>query len=128
MEAIVICRGLGKRYGAGDTAVHALQDVDLEIHRGEFLSLSGPSGSGKTTLLNHIGGLDRPSSGEVSVDGRKLGELDKGQLADLRLEKIGFVFQARRGPTARSKPEAGRQECSHCRSCRIRCGNTRRSH
>jgi putative ABC transport system ATP-binding protein len=94
MEAIVICHGLGKRYGAGDTAVHALQDVDLEIHRGEFLSLSGPSGSGKTTLLNHIGGLDRPTSGEVSVDGRKLGELDKGELADLRLEKIGFVFQA----------------------------------
>jgi putative ABC transport system ATP-binding protein len=94
MEAIVTCRGLSKRYGSGETAVHALRNVDLDIGQSEFLSLSGPSGSGKTTLLNHIGGLDRPSSGEVAVAGQRLGELGKGELADLRLEKIGFVFQA----------------------------------
>jgi putative ABC transport system ATP-binding protein len=93
-EPIVTCRRLSKRYGAGETAVHALREVDLSIHAGELLSLSGPSGSGKTTLLNHIGGLDRPSSGEVIVAGRTLGALDKGELADLRLQRIGFVFQA----------------------------------
>jgi len=91
---IVSCRRLNKQYGQGETAVHALQDVDLDIRTGEFLSLSGPSGSGKTTLLNHLGGLDRPTSGEVTVAGHRLGELGKGELADLRLNKIGFVFQA----------------------------------
>jgi putative ABC transport system ATP-binding protein len=93
-EPVVICRHLSKRYGEGETSVHALREVNLEIRKGDFLSLSGPSGSGKTTLLNHIGGLDRPTSGDVCVLGRLLGDLDKGALADLRLEKIGFVFQA----------------------------------
>ena len=91
---IVQCRGLSKSYGEGEALVHALQDVDLDISAGDFLSLSGPSGAGKTTLLNHLGGLDRPTSGDVTVDGQDLGELDKGALADLRLNKIGFVFQA----------------------------------
>ncbi len=94
MESIVICRQLSKRYGEGETAVHALREVDLDIRPGEFVSLSGPSGSGKTTLLNHIGGLDQPTSGEVTVDGQRLDRLDKGALADLRLQKIGFIFQA----------------------------------
>ncbi len=94
LEAIVSCRHLNKQYGQGETAVHALQDVDLDIRAGEFLSLSGPSGSGKTTLLNHLGGLDRPTSGEVTVAGHRLSKLGKGALADLRLNKIGFVFQA----------------------------------
>ncbi len=94
LQAIVSCRHLNKQYGQGEMAVHALQDVDLDIRAGEFVSLSGPSGSGKTTLLNHLGGLDRPTSGEVTVAGHRLSELDKGELADLRLNKIGFVFQA----------------------------------
>ena len=93
-KSIVQCRGLSKSYGSGDALVHALQEVDLDISTGEFVSLSGPSGSGKTTLLNHLGGLDRPTSGDVVVDGQSLGALDKGRLADLRLNKIGFVFQA----------------------------------
>lgn len=91
---IVECRHLSKVYGEGQTLVHALRDVSLDIRAGEFVSLSGPSGSGKTTLLNHLGGLDRPSSGSVTVDGQPLEAMDNGALADLRLNRIGFVFQA----------------------------------
>lgn len=94
MEPIVCCRGLCKQYGDGETAVEALRAVDLDIHPGDFLSLSGPSGSGKTTLLNHLGGLDLPTRGDVRVGDAWLGKLDRGALADLRLSKIGFVFQA----------------------------------
>ncbi|HUW99122.1 MAG TPA: ABC transporter ATP-binding protein [Acidiferrobacter sp.] len=91
---IVQCRGLTKTYGVRATLVYALHDVDLDIDAGDFVSLSGPSGSGKTTLLNHLGGLDQPTSGTVTVAGQSLGALDKNSLADLRLNKIGFVFQA----------------------------------
>ena len=72
----------------------ALRGVDLDIRRGDFATLAGPSGSGKTTLLNMIGGLDRPSAGTVTVDGQELGQMGKAELAELRLHKIGFVFQA----------------------------------
>ena len=74
--------------------VHALREVSLEVERGDFVSLAGPSGSGKSTLLNVIGGLDRPTSGSVVVDGTDFGALTDAQLADVRLHKIGFVFQA----------------------------------
>ncbi len=74
--------------------MHALRGVDLDVAAGEFVSLAGPSGSGKSTLLNLIGALDRPSTGDVVVDGVALSQLDEAQLADLRLTKIGFVFQA----------------------------------
>ena len=93
-EAIVSCRGVEKRYRQGAFEVPALQGVDLDIRAGDFATLAGPSGSGKTTLLNMIGGLDRPSAGTVIVDGQDLGALDKAALAQLRLHKIGFVFQA----------------------------------
>ncbi len=92
--AIVSCRGLEKRYKLGTIEVPALNGIDLDIAAGDFATLAGPSGSGKTTLLNMIGGLDRPSGGIVSVDGDDLGQLDKGHLTELRLHKIGFVFQA----------------------------------
>jgi len=92
--AIVTCRGLSKVYSDGAVKVAAVNGVDLDIAAGDFATLSGPSGSGKTTLLNLIGGLDRPTSGIVKVDGEALGNLDTAHLADLRLHKIGFVFQA----------------------------------
>jgi putative ABC transport system ATP-binding protein len=83
-----------KGYGSGPQATRALERLDLEVGRGEFVSVMGPSGSGKTTLLNLMAGLDVPDGGEVVVDGARLAVLADHQLADLRLRKIGFVFQA----------------------------------
>lgn len=94
MAPIVTCRGLSKTFGKGELAVHALKDVDLDIMSGDIATLAGPSGSGKTTLLNMIGALDEPTSGEVSVDGQPLSGLSRSRLSDLRLSKIGFVFQS----------------------------------
>jgi putative ABC transport system ATP-binding protein len=91
---IVECEKICRNYGEGSLEVRAVRDLDLTVDEGEFVSLSGPSGSGKTTLLNLIGGLDRLSSGEITVAGRRLDTLSKTELADLRLHEIGFVFQA----------------------------------
>jgi putative ABC transport system ATP-binding protein len=85
---------LTRTYQDEAVPVQALVDVDFELRAGEFVSLAGPSGSGKSTLLNLIGGLDRPTSGEVYVDGVALSTLNEAHLSDLRLNKIGFVFQA----------------------------------
>jgi len=93
-EPIVTCRGVTKTYGTGKLAVHALADVDLDIMPGDFATVAGPSGSGKTTLLNMIGALDQPTSGEISVNGQGLSGLGNGRLSELRLKKIGFVFQS----------------------------------
>jgi putative ABC transport system ATP-binding protein len=90
----VSCRKVNKIFAQGELAVHALSDVDLEIAAGGFVCLSGPSGSGKTTLLNMIGGLDRPSSGDITVAGRRIDQMSLSDLAELRLQHIGFVFQA----------------------------------
>lgn len=94
MEPIVTCRGLTKTFGKGDLAVHALRGIDLDILPGDFATLAGPSGSGKTTLLNMIGALDHPSSGEVTVEGQPLSGLSRSASSDLRLTRIGFVFQS----------------------------------
>ncbi|NIJ40677.1 putative ABC transport system ATP-binding protein [Parvibaculum indicum] len=94
MTAIVDCKGITKHYRQGSIDVPALRGVDLAIEQGDFASLAGPSGSGKTTLLNIVGGLDRPTDGTISIDGQDLTALDNEDLADLRLRKIGFVFQA----------------------------------
>jgi len=94
METIVHCRNLGKTYRQGDISVKALNGINFDIVKGEFVALAGPSGSGKTTLLNLIGGLDRPDAGEVVVNGRSFHDLSASQLAELRLNHIGFVFQA----------------------------------
>ena len=93
-DVVVECRGVTRVYQEESVPVHALRGVDFEVRRGEFVSLSGPSGSGKSTLLNIIGGLDRPTEGDVIVDGVHLNPLSPSALADLRLHKLGFVFQA----------------------------------
>jgi putative ABC transport system ATP-binding protein len=94
MEGIVVCEKVSKTYHVDHISVPALNDVDLEIGRGQFVTLAGPSGSGKTTLLNVVGGLDQPSAGKVSLEGRRVDQLSAAALADLRLEHVGFVFQA----------------------------------
>ncbi len=88
------CIDLCKFFQQGDVVIKALDHVSLDIEEGSFICLSGPSGSGKTTLLNAIGGLDKLDSGEVHFDGRRVDQLGKGPMADLRLHHIGFVFQA----------------------------------
>jgi putative ABC transport system ATP-binding protein len=85
---------LWKTFGKGETAVHAVQNVSVTIRSGEFVALCGPSGSGKTTLVNLIGGLTDPTRGRVLVDGRDVGAMSERQRAQLRLDRIGFVFQA----------------------------------
>jgi putative ABC transport system ATP-binding protein len=90
----VRCIDLCKTYRQGDQDIKALDHVNLEIESGGFVCLSAPSGGGKTTLLNAIGGLDIPDSGEVWISGERIDTLKKGDLAKLRLSKIGFVFQA----------------------------------
>ena len=92
--ASVSCKDLCKTFTQGDSIITGLDKVTLDIDKGDFLCLSGPSGSGKTTLLNAIGGLDTPDSGEITVAGQRTDQLSKGQLADMRLHNIGFVFQA----------------------------------
>jgi len=82
-----------KVYGSGDTLVTAIDDLDLAIERGEFVVVAGPSGSGKTTLLQLLGALDRPTRGEVRFEDRDLARLGDGELARLRRERLGFVFQ-----------------------------------
>jgi len=92
--ADIRCIELCKTYHQGDAVIRALDHVTLDIGPGSFICLMGPSGSGKTTLLNAIGGLDELDSGEIAIDGTRVDRLPKGELADLRLHHIGFVFQA----------------------------------
>ena len=92
-DALVQIRQLVKHYTRGKQTVEVLHGIDLDIPRGDFVALMGPSGSGKTTLLNLIGGLDTPTSGSVSVDGRRIDQLSGGELAAWRAHNVGFVFQ-----------------------------------
>jgi putative ABC transport system ATP-binding protein len=91
-EAIIMTERLGKIYG-GRVKTEALKDISLEIERGSFTCIVGPSGHGKSTLLHIVGGLDRPTSGKVLIDGLELTQMTDNELADLRLRIIGFVFQ-----------------------------------
>ena len=92
--SIVEISGVDKTYQQGKVSVHALKNIDLAIEKGSFAALAGPSGSGKTTLLNIIGGLDAPDHGDVRVDENAYQEMTQTQMAELRLHRIGFVFQA----------------------------------
>jgi putative ABC transport system ATP-binding protein len=93
MENVVEIRDLHKTY-RDHFDVHALRGIDLDVARGDFMTIAGPSGSGKTTLLNIVGGLDESTEGSVVVEGRDLGALSKSELADLRRTRLGFVFQS----------------------------------
>ena len=91
---IVECEGVSKTYHQGQIDVHALREVSVAIEPGSFMAIAGPSGSGKTTLLNLIGSLDTADEGQIVVDGNDYAKMSPSQLADLRLRKIGFIFQA----------------------------------
>jgi putative ABC transport system ATP-binding protein len=94
VNPILQVKDLTKTYKLESVETQALRGVSLEINAGEFTALAGPSGSGKSTLLHLMGGLDKPSSGEVWLGEERIDPLDKGKLADLRLWNVGFVFQA----------------------------------
>ena len=86
-------RGVAKQYQRGNEVVPVLEKLDLDLPRGDFVALMGPSGSGKTTLLNLLGGLDRPSTGTIEVDGLAIDRLSNSKLGDWRADNVGFVFQ-----------------------------------
>ncbi|WP_066064947.1 ABC transporter ATP-binding protein [Neobacillus soli] len=92
-EPIIEISHLMKTYKLGGETVHALNNVSIEIKKGEFLAIIGPSGSGKSTLMNMIGCLDRPQSGKYLLDGKDIGKMNDNQLAMIRNQKIGFIFQ-----------------------------------
>jgi putative ABC transport system ATP-binding protein len=92
-QTIVEARDLTRRYGEGEAAVNALAGVSVDFPRGRFAAIMGPSGSGKSTLLHTLAGLDRPTSGTVSIGGVELTELDDRRLTQLRRDRIGFIFQ-----------------------------------
>jgi putative ABC transport system ATP-binding protein len=93
MATLTELRGVSRIYGSNGTQIHAVHDVNLAIEQGELLAIVGPSGSGKTTLLQLLGAMDRPTGGEVLLEGRDLARLGDGQLAKIRLQTVGFVFQ-----------------------------------
>jgi len=92
--SIIRCESISRFYRQGEIEVRALDSVNLTINAGEFVSVAGPSGSGKSTLLNLIGGLDVPTSGEIWIQDELLNGLTKAELADVRLRRLGFVFQS----------------------------------
>jgi putative ABC transport system ATP-binding protein len=92
-DAVVSAIDLERTYGEGDTAVHALRGVSLDVERAKLTGVMGPSGSGKSTLMHILAGLDRPTEGEVVIDGTSIGELGDTELTKLRREHIGFIFQ-----------------------------------
>jgi len=93
MASVIEIKDLVKDYKVGEMAVHVLKGISFEIERGDFVSIMGPSGSGKSTLVNILGCLDKPTSGTYALDGISVGNLNRDQLAEIRNNKIGFVFQ-----------------------------------
>ena len=94
MSIVIETQNLCRTFGEGDTLVHALQDANLTIKKGEFTAIIGPSGSGKSTLLQLMGGLDKPTSGNVILDGTNISQMSGTQLSDFRRDHIGFIFQS----------------------------------
>ncbi len=94
MESLIEIRAMTKVYGEEEAAVYALAGVGVLVKRGEFVAIMGPSGSGKSTLMNILGCLDHPSSGEYILDGRDVSKLTKNELAEVRNQKLGFIFQS----------------------------------
>ena len=92
-DNVIITKDLSKTYGRGDLKVHALRKTNIRIIRGEYIAIIGPSGSGKSTFMNLVGCLDKPSSGSIYIDDTDVSELSENQLAKIRREKIGFIFQ-----------------------------------
>jgi putative ABC transport system ATP-binding protein len=92
-EILVQLKGISKAYKKGKEQVKVLANLNLDIHRGDFLALMGPSGSGKTTLLNLLGGLDTPTSGELNIGGQRLDTMSSSQLTKWRARHVGFIFQ-----------------------------------
>lgn len=93
-DYLIEITGLTKVYGEGDASVHALAGVDVQVERGEFVAIMGHSGSGKSTLMNIVGCLDRPTAGQYFLDGHDVSQMSKDDLADVRNEKLGFIFQS----------------------------------
>jgi putative ABC transport system ATP-binding protein len=93
-DTVVGARKLRRDHGSGEGLVRAVDDVDLEVGRGEAVAVMGPSGCGKSTLLHLLGGLDRPTAGELTLEGRRIDRMSERALAQMRRRKIGFVFQA----------------------------------
>lgn len=94
MKIMLETKNLCKHYGSGENLVKAVDNVNIQIQQGEFVSIIGKSGSGKSTLLHLLGGLDNPTTGQVWVDGEDISDLSKAKLAEIRRRKIGFIFQA----------------------------------
>jgi len=92
-EALIVLKGVGKRYARGKQTVPIFERLDMAIPRQDFVSIMGPSGSGKTTLLNLLGGIDKPSEGEIAFDGKRMDNLGESKLAAFRAGNVGFVFQ-----------------------------------
>lgn len=93
MKPLISIRSVTKTFRKGSTTITPLEDLSLEVPRGEFLSLMGPSGSGKTTLLNLIAGIDTPTSGEILMNGKEISRLSRAQLTKWRAEHVGYIFQ-----------------------------------
>ena len=92
-DFVIVSKDINKVYGRGNSKVHALKDVNIEIKRGDYITIIGPSGSGKSTFMNILGCLDKPTSGNLFIDSTDVSTLSENRLAKIRREKIGFIFQ-----------------------------------